>query len=126
MSTDGENRKSRTQDLLGALLITGVASAAAIVLIGGISYLAKYGAFHQSYDVFRGEPSSLRRIDGIFRLAWSLESRGIIQAGFIVLIATPIARVAFSFAIFLRDRDWMYSFFTLVVLVTLIYSLVGR
>ncbi len=121
-----ENKKSRTQELLGALLITGVVAAAAIVLTGGIWYLVKYGAIRQDYGVFRGEPPGLRHLGGIFRLAWSLESRGIIQAGLVVLIATPIARVAFSFAVFLRDKDWMYSLFTLVVLSALIYSLVGR
>ncbi len=126
MNPDSENKKGRMQGMLGALLITGVAAAAMIVLIGGISYIVKYGAFHQDYGVFRGEPLSLRHLGGIFRLAWSLESRGIIQAGLVVLIATPIARVAFSFAAFLMDRDWMYGLFTLVVLVTLMYSLVGR
>ncbi len=126
MNAASGNKKGRMQELLGTLLITGVASAAAIVLLGGISYLVKYGAFHQDYGVFRGEPSSLRHLGGIFRLAGSLESRGIIQAGLVVLIATPIARVAFSFAAFLRDRDWMYSIFTLVVLAALTYSLAGR
>ncbi len=125
MNTAAE-KKGRTQEMLGALLITGVAAAAAIVLTGGILYLVKYGALHQDYSLFRGEPPGLRHLGGIFRLAWSLESRGIIQAGLVVLIATPIARVAFSFAIFLRDRDWMYSFFTLVVFTVLMYSLAGR
>ena len=48
------------------------------------------------------------------------------QAGLVVLIATPIARAAFSFAAFLRDRDWMYGLFTLVVLAAPTYSLAGR
>lgn len=55
-----------------------------------------------------------------------LRSRAIIQFGILVLIATPIARVAFSLAAFLREKDWMYTLFTLVVLLVLMYSLVGR
>ncbi|MHB8173867.1 MAG: DUF1634 domain-containing protein [Nitrospirota bacterium] len=125
-SGTGVKQRGQIEKLLGTLLITGVVLAAAIVLIGGISYLIKYGAIRQNYSVFRGEPAVLRRLGEIFRLAWSLESRGIIQFGLLVLIATPIARVAFSFAAFVRDRDWMYSAFTLLVLLVLMYSLVGR
>jgi uncharacterized membrane protein len=49
----------------------------------------------------------------------------LIQLGLLILIATPIARVAFSVVAFLYQRDWMYVAVTLMVLGLLVYSLFG-
>jgi uncharacterized membrane protein len=43
----------------------------------------------------------------------------------LVLIATPIARVAFSLFAFLWQRDWTYVVVTVIVLGLLVYSLLG-
>ena len=51
--------------------------------------------------------------------------RGVIQLGLLLLIATPIARVAFSVVGFALERDRMYVVFTLIVLAILLYSLLG-
>jgi uncharacterized membrane protein len=51
--------------------------------------------------------------------------RGLIQLGLLFLIATPIARVAFSIVGFAIERDRMYVVFTLIVLAILLYSLLG-
>ena len=51
--------------------------------------------------------------------------RGLIQLGLLMLISTPIARVAFSIVGFAMERDRMYVTFTLVVLLILLYSLLG-
>ena len=118
--------EQRLDNLLGNLLITGVVTAAVVVLVGGIHYLINYGGNPQGLHVFRGEPQDLRHLDGIMQDALSFKSRGIIQFGLLLLIATPIARVAISLVAFLRERDWMYVGFTLFVLLVLVYSLVGR
>ena len=53
-----------------------------------------------------------------------MRGRGLIQLGLLVLIATPVARVAFSVYAFLRQRDVrLYVGVTLVVLSLLVYSL---
>lgn len=128
---DGQNEKEKKEKLrlntvLSRLLISGVVASAAVVLIGGIAYLVKSGAAPEDYRLFKGEPTDLRHLNGIFRDAFSLKSRGVIQLGLLVLIATPIARVAASLAAFLLERDWMYTAFTLIVLLVLLYSLAGR
>jgi uncharacterized membrane protein len=41
----------------------------------------------------------------------------------LLLIATPVARVAFSVFAFAEERDWMYVVVTLIVLGLLVYSL---
>lgn len=54
-----------------------------------------------------------------------MSGRGIIQLGLLILIATPIARVAFSVFGFLAEKDRMYAGFTMLVLAILLYSLLG-
>src|SRR6267154_1796982 len=78
-----------------------------------------------NYQVFQGEPEELRTVIGIFHEALALHGRGLIQLGLLILIATPIARVAFSVVAFLYQRDWVYVAVTLMVLGLLVYSLLG-
>jgi uncharacterized membrane protein len=49
----------------------------------------------------------------------------LIQLGLLLLIATPVARVAFSVAAFAMQGDRLYVVVTLIVLAVLIYSLTG-
>jgi uncharacterized membrane protein len=57
--------------------------------------------------------------------AVALRARSIIQLGLLILIATPIARVAFSFIGFALERDRSYLFITAIVLTILLYSLIN-
>ena len=111
--------------IIGGLLRIGVTVAACIVLAGGIIYLVRHGHAHPGYQVFRGEPTDLRSVKGIVSDVIALKSRGIIQLGTLFLVATPVARVFFSFFAFLYKKDWIYIFITSVVLGNLLYSLMG-
>lgn len=113
----------RIDEIIGTLLRSGVILAAAVVLVGGIFYLARYGSSVPQYGVFRAEASDLRHITGILRDAWGLHARGIIQLGLVLLIATPVARVVFTVFAFAYERDWTYVAVTLIVLALLLYSL---
>jgi uncharacterized membrane protein len=113
----------RVENVIGNLLRAGVILAAAVVLAGGVLYVAKYGSRRPQYGVFRGEPSDLRNASQIVDDAISLHSRGLIQLGLLLLIATPVARVAFSVIAFAGERDWLYVVVTLIVLAVLLYSL---
>jgi uncharacterized membrane protein len=115
----------KIEDIIGNLLRIGVGTAAAVVLVGAAAYLVRHGFGHANYRVFRGEPSDLRTLRGIVRAALGLHPRGIIQLGLVLLIATPVARVAFSVFAFAVERDRMYVVFTLMVLGILILSLAG-
>jgi uncharacterized membrane protein len=110
---------------LGRLLQAGVFLAASVVLLGGLRYLVKYGATHRGYGIFTGEPADLSHVGGILRAAWELRGRGLIQLGLLLLIATPVARVAFSLLAFLRQRDRTYTVVTAFVLLLLLASLAG-
>ncbi len=115
----------QAEQIIGNLLRIGVLLAGAIVLVGGVLYLIHYGAGAPALHVFRGEPSDLRSVPGIIKDAAVFRRRGLIQLGVLLLIATPIARVAFSVIVFLRQRDRMYVAVTLFVLAVLIFSLTG-
>lgn len=108
---------------LATLLQGGVVAAAALVLAGGAVYLAKYGAVPPHHDTYTGEPDDLKHVGGILQAALALRGRGLIQLGLLVLIATPVARVAFSLYAFARQRDRTYVLITAFVLALLLVSL---
>lgn len=115
----------RMDVVIGNLLRVGVLVSALVVLFGGVLYLARNGHSPTDYRVFRGEPSQLRSVGGILRDAVGLNGRGIIQLGLLLLIATPVARVAFSIFGFAEERDRLYVVVASVVLVILACSLIG-
>jgi len=115
----------RIENILGNLLRAGVLLSALVVLIGGVIYLLRHGHSPMDFRVFRGEPADLRGVRGIIRDTVALRGRGIIQLGLLLLIATPVARVAFSIFGFAEERDRMYVVFTLIVFSILLYSLTG-
>ena len=115
----------KMENIIGSLLRTGVMLSAGIVLIGGIIYLARHGYEPANYKAFHGEPVAFRTVSGILQQVFALRGRGIIQLGLLLLIATPVARVAFAVWGFAKERDRMYVVFTLIVLVILLYSLLG-
>ena len=115
----------KIEEVVGNLLRTGVMLSAVVVLFGGIIYLARHGTEPADYGVFHGEPEELRTVGGIVRYAFSFHGRGIIQLGLLLLIATPVARVAFAVWGFAAERDRLYVFFTVVMLLILLGSLLG-
>ena len=111
--------------VIGMLLRAGVIAAALVGVLGGALYLARVGAQTADYRVFRGEPSDLRSIRGIISGALALRSLSIVQLGLLLLIATPVARVALSLVTFILQRDRAYVVVTMIVLSLLLLSLSG-
>jgi uncharacterized membrane protein len=106
----------RAEEIIGILLRTGVTIAA-------IPYHIQHGSASPDYHTFHGEPDHLRHISGIVKSSMALDPAAIIQLGILILIATPVARVAFSVFAFAEERDWMYVVVTLIVLALLLFSL---
>ncbi len=111
--------------IIGVILRTGVIISGLVVLLGGVVYLHHFAYDKPLYRVFHGEPSDLRHITGIIRDARALRGRGRLQVGLLLLIATPVARVAFSVVAFALQRDRLYVMVTLIVLGILLFSLIG-
>jgi uncharacterized membrane protein len=111
--------------IVGNLLRAGVLLAAFVVLVGAVIYLMRHGHAPVDYRIFRGEPADLRGVRGITRNSLGFHGRAIIQFGLLLLIATPVARVAFCIFAFAKERDRTYVVFTTVVFSILLYSLLG-
>ncbi len=109
---------------LGNLLRFGVLASAVVVIVGSGFHLAHHGTTSPDYGVFEVAPAELSHVSGIVRSSFHLEPDALIQLGLLLLLATPIARVAFSVFAFACQRDWLYVVFTLVVLAILVCSIV--
>jgi uncharacterized membrane protein len=113
----------RLETMIGELLRAGVLLAAATVFAGGVLYLVRYHADQLNFHTFVAGAASTRSVSGILQSAAQGSSQGIIQVGLILLILTPIARVAVAMVGFLLERDRLYAVVSLVVLVILAFSL---
>jgi len=113
----------RLEGFIGNLLRVGVMLAAAIVSVGGVMYLVQHHSDTTSYRTFSIEGADVRTLPGIVRSAAHFQSEGLIQFGLLLLIATPVARVALAAAGFYLERDHLYVAVSLIVLAILVFSL---
>jgi len=125
-----EDKKNGMSDeridlIIGNLLRVAVLVSAVFVAAGAVIYLRRHGLEMPDYGVFAGVPKNLHGLKEIMEAAWQIRSVGIIQLGLLLLIFTPVARVAFSVFAFLKQRDYMYVVFTLIVLTVLLLSITG-
>ncbi|HEY3825408.1 MAG TPA: DUF1634 domain-containing protein [Bryobacteraceae bacterium] len=118
------DRKMENQ--MGSLLRAGVILSCTIMLAGGILYVLRHGAEHESYSMFQGEPAALENIGGILREVRAGSARGIIQLSVLTMIATPVMRVAFAIYGFSRQRQWVFTAISLTVLFLLAFGLSER
>jgi len=110
--------------MIGHMLRIGVFIAASVSIIGGLMYLIQYGTNPRpEHNVFVGERFEFRNVAAVLRGVVVLDSLSIMQFGVLLLIATPIARIVFSFFVFLLERDMMYVVMTLLVLAIIGFSM---
>ena len=111
--------------IIGNLLRLGVIIAAVVVIAGGVPYLIANASHPVIFSTFHGQPDELTTVRGIVRGALALHSHAVIQLGILLLIATPIARVALSLVAFAKQRDRTYMVITTIVLAILAWGLSG-
>jgi len=111
------------EQMIGRVLQVGVLLAAAVTLVGGVLLLREQGSSHPVFSTFHGQPANLTSLSGVLRGARAGQSDSIVQLGIVLLIATPIARVALTLVAFIIQRDRTYVFITLIVLALLLYGL---
>nr|WP_082856054.1 DUF1634 domain-containing protein [Mucilaginibacter sp. L294] len=110
------------QTVIGWVLRAGVFISMTIVFIGGVIYLYRHGHAIPNYHVFKGVPDFVHSAGGIINGIINLRGRAIIQAGIILLIATPIIRVIFSAIGFILEKDHLYTGITFIVLLVIVIS----
>ncbi len=132
---DPKSDDTRVEQTMGNLLRAGVLLAALVTAVGGAVYLAeRWDQNRPAYETFpldqKDHPSDMNSVGGVVRFAFARRpsqglGRGLIQLGVLLLIATPVARVAFSVYVFARQRDRLYIGVTLAVLVLLLSLFAG-
>jgi uncharacterized membrane protein len=111
------------ENLIGNLLRAGVLIAAALVVIGGVMYLAGEHAEVVHYSVFQPVSAELRSTASIVAGAFRLNAPAVMQLGVVLLIITPIARVALAMVGFWLEHDRLYAVVSAIVLAILFVSL---
>lgn len=125
--TDEFERVRRTELLISHLLRTGVLASVAMVVFGTIVTFVH----HPAYVTSSGELDSLRNAQGGFPTTLpavisglaNFEGRAFVMAGLLLLIATPVMRVAVSVFAFVQLGDRTFTVITAAVLTLLIVAL---
>lgn len=118
----GTLRDKDLERIIGQLLRFGVLLSSAVVLTGGVVYLARHGHQTPRYGVFIGEPDKMRNPLSMWKAILHGEGRPLIAFGLLLLILTPIARVVFSIAGYLLEKDYLYVLITLLVLAVIVWN----
>jgi uncharacterized membrane protein len=121
----GMKRKIRDEDLeriIGQLLRFGVLLSSFVVLVGGIVYLIRHGHELPAFGSFKGEPDKMKDLSPMWKAILHGEGRPLIALGLLLLILTPIARIVFSVAGYLLEKDYLYVSITLFVLAVILWN----
>jgi uncharacterized membrane protein len=118
------------------ILRIGVWSSVALIAVGVVMLAISDGgallhAKGSLNDVLKsgikGQPVSISAYPDVFRAIGRGQAYGVIDLGLLVLVLTPVTRVAVSIVAFLIEKDHLYAAITTLVLVLLLTSiLLGR
>ena len=108
--------------IIARILQGGVIVSSIVIFIGLLLLLAKPGEL--TTDTLQTFPHTIAQV-------WvglqALQPQAVITLGLLLLISTPVIRVAVSILAFALEHDWLYVVITLLVLVILIASfLLGK
>ncbi|MHB1937278.1 MAG: DUF1634 domain-containing protein [Acidobacteriaceae bacterium] len=109
--------------LIGQVLRAGVLLSCFVTVIGLALYLLHHATAIPNYRVFHSVDASLRSVYQLIPEALHGAPKAIIQLGVLLLIATPVARVAFLVGAFAMERDRLYVVVSGLVLVILLGSI---
>jgi len=113
------------QVIIGWILRAGVTVSMLIVFIGGVLFVWRHGQSIPDYGKFKGVPDFINNTSGVISGALNFKGQAIIQLGIMLLIATPILRVAFSAIGFILEKDYLYTVLTIVVLLIILASMLS-
>ena len=120
-TAEPDQRLRQAELVISHVLRGGVIVSAAVILIGVVwFYLQMAIAGHAAL----GYPHTF---GGIIRRLFHGEPLAMVALGLLILLLTPILRVAISIVVFALEHDWLYTVITITVLIILLVSLLlGR
>ena len=117
--------------LISNLLRIGVVLSISIIIVGSIVGYVHHPEFGSSKDVLphlvETNAQFPHTVSGVINGLRHFQGQSIILLGLVLLIATPIMRVAISILAFVYQRDRVFVMITTTVLILLILSfLLGK
>lgn len=112
--------------LISRLMRWGVILAITSAFIGGAILLVNHGQEPINFSVYTASHQSILPIlKSVTDSVLNGSGRGFILLGIIILFATPILRVILSLVGFMLEKDYLYVFITLIVLIVMAISISG-
>lgn len=124
------DRPSRVEATVSAWLRIGVVSSVAVILAGLVVSIVRNPGHltdPQAFSLLTSPGAAFpHSVTDLTTELLAFRGRAIITIGVLLLIATPVVRVGVSLVAYLKERDWIYTAFTALVLTALLISfLVG-
>ena len=128
---DSSEHIARVEILISTLLRIGVTLSLSVVVLGTILTFAHHPDYRNNSaalsDLTSSNATFPHSIHDMFTGLADFRGQSVVIFGLLLLIATPILRVAISIFIFLHDHDKPFTYITsLVLLLLLISFLVGK
>lgn len=109
------------QDAASWVLRIGVLTSVSVMLLGLVISFFHGAPSVEQMEALRFNDHPLQLVEGMFHG----DGPSTIQVGILLLILTPILRVAVSMILFLvADKDWFYAAVTFVVLLLTLSALI--
>ncbi len=125
-SDDADERVRRVEIIISNLLRGGVLASLALVILGTVvtfvhhpEYFSSAAEFERLVQPGAAFPYSL---DDVIQGVLVFQGQAIVTAGLLLLIATPVMRVAVSIFAFIYQEDRTFTFLTTLVLFLLLLS----
>ncbi|ADL18947.1 hypothetical protein ASAC_0540 [Acidilobus saccharovorans 345-15] len=116
------------EDIIGWTLRVGVLISAVFIIFGiGLIYVHRGAGIYTFKDLVAANSpvnTSILPVSYInSRTVMGLNGLAYVLIGLIILMATPVVRVAIGIAQFAHERNWLYTFITAVVFINLMLAI---
>jgi uncharacterized membrane protein len=119
------DRDHRLDAQLGRLLTVCTLAASIVIGAGVLFVIARHHSQPGEFKTFRPETSGWRSPSQILVGLKAGEAGAIAQAGLVMLMLTPVIRVAATLFAFIIRRDRVFIIITAIVLATLLLGIAG-
>ena len=131
LPADRDPNMRRLEILISRILRVGVISSVTLIVVGMIVTFVQHPDYLSSsavLDCAVGPGATFpHKFDALLASMQQMRGEAIVTLGLLVLMATPVMRVAVSTLAFIQQRDRTYALITAAVLCLLLLSLVlGR
>jgi uncharacterized membrane protein len=131
LPADHDLRMRHLELLISRLLRVGVIASVTLIVVGTIVTFVQHPDYVSSsvvLDSAVGPGATFpHELDALWASTYQMRGEAIVTIGLLILIATPVMRVAVSAIAFIQHRDTTYALITAAVLCLLLLSLVlGR